>query len=108
MFIKENFEQLIKANWSKFIDKNAFIRYVLEKARDSDYRTLTTNDVPQKQLKVSITKVSIIGHGILELWAEFSVPINSGMAIGTHVLHLHIDKNCEMHLIETHGTIFIT
>jgi hypothetical protein len=104
MFIKENLEQLLKANWTKFIDKNSLIRYVLEKARESNYRTLPTN-TPQKQLKISITKVHIIENGF-ELWVEFSVPVNGGMAIGTHVLHLNINTN-EIQLYESHGTIFL-
>ena len=103
---KEQIEQLIKAHWSELVDTRALLGLVLKEAREANYQTIKQIS-PVTQVKVVVTKVNIINLGTLELWAEFSVPVNTGMAIGTHIFHLKIDTQCSLQLYETSGTCFL-
>jgi hypothetical protein len=104
---KEKLEQLIKAHWSEFMDTRALLGFVLKEAREANYQTIQQIP-PTTQVKVVVTKVNIVDLGTLELWAEFSVPVNAGMAIGTHIFYLKIDAHqCQLQLQETFGTCFV-
>lgn len=104
---KKQLEQLIQANWSKFVDKIALLKNVLDHARNAQYSTVITERVPVQQIKITVTKVCVIELGTMEIWIEFSVPVDGGMAIGTHIYHMMINKMCELNLYDTYGTIFI-
>lgn len=105
MIIKEKFEELLQANWTKFLDKNSLLRLVLETARDADYPIVETSGPQKQQIKASITKISVIGLGTFEVWVEFCVPAQNGIAIGTHVFRLEISKESKFELQQTFGSI---
>lgn len=107
----EKLEELLKTNWTKFIDRNLFLVSILQKVQEmaSHYRTEETADMPSSQLKVSVTSVEAHEQGVLSLAAEFTVPIGDSVAIGTHFYHLTIggDYHGELRFVQSIGTIFV-
>lgn len=103
MIVKQNLEHLLKAHWSEFTDHRQLMRMVLETARDAQYQTIKQQSTPPQEIKLSITKCDIKEKG-LEVWAEFTIPKEDGVVIGTHILFLKFTG--EYQLINTYGTFF--
>lgn len=100
---KQGLENVLRSHWSEFTRRNELMLFTLESARDADYNISDEEtDIPQ-QLKISITKVSL-SHSGFEIWIEFIVPRNDGVAIGTHVCFLSLNGNLE--LVKSYGTQF--
>lgn len=101
-------EQLLKTNWTEFIDQTQFLRLVLTNANEqhNNYQTLNQLEIPLKQIKLSITKFSVINSCKFEVWAEFSIPKDNGVLVGTHVFEMDLSGN--FNLKESYGTIFVT
>jgi hypothetical protein len=98
-------EHLLLTNWADIIDRTQMLRLVLTHAQNSDYRLLEQSKIPPRQVKLTITKFSLVESNKFEVWAEFSVPKNEGVVVGTHVLSLSLSG--EMNLKESYGTHFV-
>lgn len=96
-------ESLLQAHWTEILDRTKFMRIVLETARDTDYRVIEQQNIPPKQIKLSVTKFGLQGNEF-EVWAEFTVPKNDGVVVGTHVYTLKLTG--ELELKDTYGTHF--
>ena len=106
IFDKNKLEELLIANWTKFLDFSKFMAIVLEKVRDNENKF---NKIPNKtQIKsqnfqIMMSRFEIIENGFV-LWVEFKVPINNGLAIGTSEFHLNNNGNLTHK--ETLGNIY--
>ena len=101
LMVKQRLESLLLAHWADFFNREQLVRVVLEIARDADYKVIEQQNIPPKQIKLSVTKFSIEEKGF-ETWIEFTVPQENGVIIGTHILLL--DLTGEFQLINTYGT----
>jgi len=101
LIVKEKLESLLQTHWTSFLDKDQLIRFVLETARDTEYKVIKQQTIPPKQIKLSITKFNIQEKGF-EIWVEFTVPKDNGVVIGTHVLSLNLTG--EFQLIDSYGS----
>lgn len=104
LMVKEKLESLLQTHWASFLDKSQLIRFVLETARDTEYKAIKQQTIPPKQIKLSITKFNIKEKGF-EIWIEFTVPKDNGVVIGTHILALNLTG--EFHLTDSYGTYLV-
>lgn len=102
LMVKQKLESLLTSRWSDFLDKEQLLKTVLEIARDTDYKVIEQQNVPPRQIKVSVTRFSIENTG-LEAWIEFNVPKDDGVVIGTHVFMFELSG--EFQLTATYGTL---
>lgn len=106
MFINhEKLEQLLLANWTFLLDRNLLIRNILENVRDAKLPVVQQKDVPPAIVKVIVTKFAVKDKTQFELWIEFSIPKDEGLAIGSQVYTLGLDG--ELNLQESYGTVFL-
>lgn len=106
MFLnQEKFEQLLLANWTTFLNQNLLLKKVLENVRDSELPKTIQEDIPPVSTKITITKFGVKDKTEFELWIEFSVPKDQGVAIGSHVYTLRLDG--ELILKENYGRHFL-
>lgn len=103
--LKEKLEELLLKNWTYFIDKTRFLRRVLEDVQKADLSQSHQSELPAKQVKLSVTKMEPEKSGFV-LWAEFSIPVENGVAVGTLVYHLRLSGGLD--LKESYGHIFVT
>lgn len=101
---RSKLEQLLQSNWTSFIDASVFMRRVLVDARDAELRVVREKDAPVPRTKVTITSFKISGKDQFEIWAEFTVPHERGVVVGTHTYLLQLDG--ELTLQNTHGVVF--
>lgn len=104
LIIDKKLEHLLQTKWTEFIDRTTFMRIILEHARDTEYRIVQQNEIPPPSIKLSITKFAIDGSAF-EVWAEFTVPKDGGVVVGTHVFSLTLSG--EFDLKNTYGTHFV-
>jgi len=105
VIVSEKLEELLLVNWANFLDKTQFLRHVLEDARKAILPTSSQRELPPRQIKLSVTKMEVQKTGEFEVWAEFSVPLDNGVAVGTHVYSLKLTG--ELCLQQTYGHIFV-
>jgi len=105
LIIPEKLEQLFLKNWADFVDKTALIRRVLVDARDADLQEVV-GEPPTSQLKLTITKFSLIDNSQFEVWVEFAIPKDNGMIVGSHVYLTQCSGNFQLQ--DTYGVIFQT
>jgi hypothetical protein len=105
MLRKDVFEQLLLRHWADLLDKNALLQRVLTDARNADLRKTKTKDNLRPQTKLTITKFSVFDKFCFELWAEFVIPKDDNVVIGTHVYRLDLEGKLE--LAETIGMEFV-
>lgn len=101
LVVKQRLESLLTSHWADFLDKEQLLRVVLETARDADYKVIEQQNIPPRQIKLSVTKFNIEKTGF-EVWIEFTVPKDNGVVVGTHVLSL--DLSGKFRLNQTYGT----
>lgn len=93
----EAMEGVLLANWDKFTDHKRLMATVLAHARHADLHIDT--EAPQgkeflKQTKVSLSRFQPTQGGFL-IWADFSIPRNGGLGIGTAELFASLDGTVE-------------
>ncbi len=105
ILIKEKLELLLQSKWTEFLSKPHLMCMCLEIVRDTAYKTLKQDE--KIQLRISVTNFMITeSPSEFEVWAEFSIPKDNGVVIGTHIFSLSL--NGVIKLKETHGTHFLT
>lgn len=103
LIIFPKLEKVLLSRWAEFINKSLLIRKVLEDTQHSTMKIIN-RAAPTTQTKISLTKFYPFDNIKFEIWVEFAIPHQNGMAIGTHVYLLGMDQSFE--LKETYGTIF--
>lgn len=109
VIITSKLEALLQSKWTQFIDKPQLMRTILEDTRDEEYKILYNKELPDRQLKISVSFHSASGNTtdpyIFEVWAEFTVPKDNGVVIGTHVYS--VNSKGELKIKETYGSHFL-
>lgn len=105
LFRSDALESLLLANWTKLIDSSSLMRRVLIDARDAKMKHIVERDARLAQTSVTITKFNLTSKGLFEFWAEFTVPVADGVAVGTHIYAISPTGDCE--LVQTSGVIFV-
>jgi len=104
IIIHEKLEEILLLNWANFMDRTQFLRTVLEDTRNADLPNSYQQEIPPRQIKLSVTKMEVQNNEF-EIWAEFSIPLDPGVAVGTHVYSLQLSG--ELNLKQTFGHIFV-
>ena len=107
---KEQLENILKKNWSEFLDHLRLMRLVMEDVRDTPFKEITQESIPALQIKISVTKFRILNESNtptnyqFEFWLEYSMPKQEGIVIGTNIYLMNL--NGEIHLQDSFGTHF--
>lgn len=101
LVVKQQLESLLTSRWADFLDREQLLKTVLEIARDADYKVIEQQNIPPRQIKLSVTKFNTEKTGF-EVWIEFTVPRDNGVVVGTHILSLQLSG--EFQLNQTYGT----
>jgi hypothetical protein len=104
IFVNDAFEQLLLANWAEVVNRSAFVRRVIEDAQIAHLTVLRNQEAPPRRVLVTVTKFKLRCNSVFEIWAEFSAPLENGVAVGTHVYTLGL--NGGLLLEETSGVLF--
>lgn len=106
ILLKQNFEELMKHQWANFIDKTQLMGFALKNARNANLPVQKNVTQAPVRTRISITKFDLQSNGF-EIWIEFTVPIESGLCVGTHIAFLDFTRG-DLKLIETCGVNFET
>jgi len=99
-------EKVLQLRLFDFIDNTQLLRAVMEHVRNTEFLVLKQQKIPDSQVKLSITKFEIVKQRReFELWAEFSIPKDNGVVIGTLVCSLSLDGQFDLR--ESFGTFFV-
>ena len=102
----EELERVLLLNWTRFINPQRMIAFVLSRVRDSDLNKVAGNPPMQKSgIQVSLSQFRPAKDGSYILWAEFLVPKEEGTAIGT--CEMRLDLEGSLNHIQTVGSLFI-
>lgn len=112
IILKEQLENVLQKNWATILDRNAFMKRVMSDAQSTELTQKITENTPPRQVKIVLTKFEIKEldqftenpYDFL-LWAEFTVPREQGVVVGTHIYRLDLLGNLE--LTETYGIHFV-
>jgi len=116
IFKRQKLEELLQHNWGDFLDHLQLMRRVLEDVRNTPFRELKQQNIPQRHVKFSVTKIcalpsnfqqSDLGSAFqFEFWVEYTIPKDDGVVVGTNTYLLSLDGNLK--LGECFGTHFKT
>ena len=103
---KEQLEETFQKQWTDFLDHVRLMRLVMEDVRDTKFKEIQQESIPPVCVKFSVTRVQILENSDchFEIWIEFSIPKDKGVAIGTSIYHLNL--NGQIFLKECFGTKF--
>jgi len=108
IFEKEKLEELFLKQSSTFLDHLGLMKKIMEDVRDNTFKEIKQEDLPPKCVKITLTKFLILDKQIdnynFELWAEYSVPKENGVVIGTNIYL--ISSNGDVYLRNIFGTFF--
>ena len=102
---KDGLESVLLQNWSKFSDTTKLMAFVLQQVRDHEW-IVAKEETPQgstRSISLSLSRCSWVEHGF-EVWVEFTVPIDKGIAIGT--VEAIIRDGGEVHPLDITGVLF--
>jgi hypothetical protein len=85
----DELERLLLVNWTKFINPQRMISFVLSNVCDTD---LVRVDQPaptqKKSVQITLSQFRPAKNGSFEIWADFIIPKKEGIAVGTCELRL--------------------
>lgn len=81
----DKLEQLLIANWTKFINVHKFMALVLTSVRDSDLVQVYQNSpVKASGIQITVSAFNILQEGRGVIWADFVIPkSDTKVAVGT-------------------------
>lgn len=80
----DELEKLLLTNWTKFINPQKLIAFVLTNVRDSELIAMKGTPPSQnKSLKITISYFRASADGAFTIWVEFVIPKATGLAVGT-------------------------
>lgn len=86
MIYKAKLEELLVKNWGSFTDTRRFMAFILNLANNVEFPTVK-EDVKVHGPQLKLSRFEPVKSGFI-IWAEFSIPKDSGMIIGTTELHM--------------------
>ena len=86
---KAKLEELLVANWTKFMDTKAMMAFVLGCVRDNIEKNFCVmpGSASNKGVQITVSRFHIAQDGFT-IWIDFHVPQEEGVAVGTSELHL--------------------
>jgi hypothetical protein len=80
----DEFERLLLTNWTRFINPQRLIAFVLSNVRDTEL-TAQKGTFPstKKSLKITISHFRVTQDRTFIVWVEFAIPKSTGLAVGT-------------------------
>lgn len=107
MINKNKLTELLKKNWTQFIDKNQlFKRVLIDALHMENLREIEDKEIkltPQTQF--TITDFSPISKCEFEILVEFTIPKEKGILLGNHTYTLTLDG--QLTHKESSGSLFI-
>ena len=94
---KEALGNLLRRNWTSFIDKTRLVAFILQQVRDISFPkpdTLSATKITPN-LTLTISRAEIINDGLL-LWVEFNIPVGGVAKVGTCEATLSLDGNLQI------------
>ena len=111
IFKKVELEDILQRQWGNYLDHLLLMRMVMEHVRDTSFKEIMQQEIPPRQVKMSVTKVSLINYVNntrpdydFEIWVEFTIPKENGVVVGTSVYFLNL--NGDIRLDQCFGTWF--
>lgn len=113
IFKTQKLEETLQNNWTHFLDHLLLMRQVLEDIRNTSFRELKQQNIPNRQVKFSVTKFTVINavqkkvesqRYAFEFWVEYSVPKEDGVVVGTNTYLLSLEGEIKLH--DSFGTHF--
>jgi hypothetical protein len=103
LFDKTKFEELLVANWAKFIDSRKLMNFVNYTVQQNKHHLATITDYKtQKKSQVTISQFFMQEKGFA-LWIEFLIPLDGKFAEGTIEAYLSMDDLIATRVL---GTIY--
>jgi hypothetical protein len=99
------FERLLLANWTKFINPQKLIAFVLSAVRDAELGTLKTDSPKKPSLQITLSQFRPEAEGFL-IWVDFTIPKPKGAAVGTCELRFNPAQG-EIHIVQTLGNVLL-
>lgn len=102
----DKLEELLVANWTKFLDSQKVMAFVLRQVRDrsESFACIPSAEFRNNGVRVMLSRFQIVPNGFI-VWAEFTVPIEANcVAIGT--TELHLTNTGDISHIQTLGNIY--
>jgi hypothetical protein len=103
---EDKLEELLVANWTKFLNSSKLMAFALQNARDrlQSFAIIPSTDVRNKGVQVTLSRFQIVPTGFI-LWVEFNVPIETdSVAVGT--TELHLSNTGDIKHIQTLGNLY--
>ena len=79
----EELEKLLLVNWTKFINPQRMISLILSKVRDVDLPKTDQLLTTKKSVQVTLSQFRPTKNGNYSIWADFIIPKQEGIAVGT-------------------------
>lgn len=102
----DKLEELLVANWTKFLDSQKVMAFVLQNVRDriESFACIPSAEFRNNGVRVTLSRFQIVPNGFI-VWVEFTVPTeDSAVAIGT--TELHLTNVGDISHIQTLGNIY--
>jgi hypothetical protein len=113
VFKKTEMEEILQKNCTNYLDHIIFMKIIMKDISNNSFKKITQESLPPRCVKISITNVSFLNKqqksqsdADLEIWAEFSIPKEKGVVIGTAVYHLNFASET-LFLENCYGTFFL-
>jgi hypothetical protein len=80
----DKLEELLLASWTQFLDSSKVLAFVQECVRiaENNFAVVEDMQIPRKGKQITLSRFQIVPQGFI-LWAEFSVPTDEKIAMGT-------------------------
>jgi hypothetical protein len=108
MIDTKKLSELLKKNWTHFIEKQEFMKRVLMDAYHiENLQEVKDNEVKlSPQILIAITDFVPVNTLEFEIIVEFSIPKETGILLGNHIYNLSLN-GCLVHK-ESSGCLFLT
>lgn len=81
---RDELEKVLLANWTKFINPQRMISFVLSNVRDTDLvRVDHASPAQKKSVQITLSQFRPAKNGSYMIWADFVIPKKDGVAVGT-------------------------
>lgn len=103
---EDKLEELLVANWTKFLDSGKIMGYVLQvvQANLNNLAVIPSTDMRPKGVQITLSRFHWTMSGFL-IWVEFNVPVAiNKLAEGT--VELHLSSNGTLSYTQVLGNLY--
>ena len=101
----DKLEELMIASWTQFLDSSkvlAFIRECVQYA-ENNFAVVDNMQIHPKGMQITLSRFQIVPQGFI-LWAEFSMPTQNKIAMGT--VEFLLNNRGYLSHIQTLGSLY--